>query len=295
MRATKEGNVEELQALMPEIDAQAAADQDQLSSLSGLWDRLRGTTPALRDSQHDFYLYGDACGVRDKCAELKERAEREGRPFDEDATRRWLAGHHVGPCSRCASHEGPVWRCTQCKLRLCQSCAFAKHVEQKEIEEVERLHAKAQRTPHGPPDGVYYEWRQHPRCSLPFFVTDQVKVADAEKVVWIRQEIGSDATLPDFCKKYLELFGDWKVGEIQQKTACLLLYARYCPESEAAAWKKEGDLPPRDMEEFQRVWNPKAPSRCRECRKALDTTSIRDAYCSSKCEDATLVRAPHGS
>ena len=142
----------------------------------------------------------------------------------------------------------------------------------------------------GAPEGVQCEWRQHPERLLPFFVTDQIKVSDEEKVIWIRQELGSGATLPEFCAKYIDIFSDRKVGAIQQKCACLKLYAQYRPGSEEASWAKEGDLPPRAMEEFQRVWNPNAPSRCHECRKPLEgKASIRDRYCSSKCRDAGFV------
>ena len=109
-------------------------------------------------------------------------------------------------------------------------------------------------------------------------------------MIWIRQELGIDATLPEFCAKYLDLFSDRKVGAIQQKGACLKLYAQYRPGSEEASWEKEGDLPPRAMEEFQRVWKPDAPSRCRECRKKLEgKASTQDRYCSSKCRDAGFV------
>ena len=64
----------------------------------------------------------------------------------------------------------------------------------------------------------------------------------------------------------------------------------YAPGSPEAAWTKEGDLPPRDMAELQRVWNPKACNRCLECRKPIEgRVSIRDSYCSSACERAGII------
>ena len=133
-------------------------------------------------------------------------------------------------------------------------------------------------------------WSQHPARPLCFFVIDQDKIADEEKVTWLRQELGGEAQLPDFCAKYLQLFSSRKVGEIQQKGACLKLYAMYRPDSPEAAWKKEGDLPPRDMAVFQRVWNPKAPERCIECRKTIEgRVSIKDSYCSNSCRDAGII------
>ena len=133
-------------------------------------------------------------------------------------------------------------------------------------------------------------WYQHPTQPLPFFVIDQDKVSDGEKVIWLRQELGSSAALTQFAAKYIQLFGSRKVGEIQQKGAVLKLYALYLPDSPEAAWKKEGDMPPRDMVEFQRVWNPEAPNRCQECRKAIrGKPTLRDVYCDSKCRDAGVA------
>ncbi len=139
---------------------------------------------------------------------------------------------------------------------------------------------------------VQFQWRQHPERPMPFFVIDQEKVHDEEKVIWIRQEIGSNATLPELCAKFIELFGDKLRGPVPQKALCLKLYAMYAPGSREAAWKKEGDLPPRDMVDFQRVWDTEAPNRCLECRKPLEGTaaSFRDSsYCSDKCKRAGVV------
>ncbi len=57
------------------------------------------------------------------------------------------------------------------------------------------------------PNGVHYKWHPHVERPLSFYVTDQDKVADEEKVLWLRQELGSDATLSEFCAKFVELLG----------------------------------------------------------------------------------------
>ena len=62
---------------------------------------------------------------------------------------------------------------------------------------------------------------QHPERPLPFYVVDQAKMPDSEKVVWIRQEIGNDAELTAFAVKFLDLFGDRLRGHVPQKNACL--------------------------------------------------------------------------
>ena len=96
--------------------------------------------------------------------------------------------------------------------------------------------------------------------------------------------------MPELCAKFIELFGAKKVGEIQQKGACLKLYALYAPGGPEAAWKKEGDLPPREMVEFQRVWDPNAPERCLECRKPIATRpAVSGSYCGIACERAGLI------
>lgn len=135
-----------------------------------------------------------------------------------------------------------------------------------------------------------YAWKQHPTRPLPFFVIDHDKLADEEKVTWLRQELGSEATLPEFSAKFLELFGNKLRGIVPQKAACLKLFAMYRPGSPEASWKKEAMLPPRDLVEFQRVWDPEAPSRCLECNKPLKgTPSIRDLYCDDKCRMAGFI------
>ena len=158
-----------------------------------------GSAPAARDCAHDFDTFGDTPGARDKRAELKEQAESRQQPFDEPRMPRWLMKPDVGCCSSDASHSGAMWRCTSCRLVLCSNCALREHRGQK---------AKNAEKERVPPDGVQCEWRQHPERPLPFSVTDQIKVSDEEKVTWIRQELGSDATLPEFCAKYIGLFGD---------------------------------------------------------------------------------------
>ena len=76
-------------------------------------------------------------------------------------------------------------------------------------------------------------------------------MSDDEKIEWIRHELGSGATLPEFAAKFLTLFEDKLRGRAPQKSACLRLYARFNPEGRA--WKKESDLPPRDLVLFARV------------------------------------------
>ncbi len=125
---------------------------------------------------------------------------------------------------------------------------------------------------------------------LPYYVIDEKSTANHDKVPWIRQELGDGVELAAFCIKFIELFGNKLHGNVPQKGACLKLYAMYNPDSPGATWKQEGDIPPLDRVDFQRVWDPDAPCLCLEHGKPLKgRPSIHDMYCNSKCRDAGRI------
>ena len=89
------------------------------------------------------------------------------------------------------------------------------------------------------------------------------------------------------------LFGEKIRGAVSQKAACLKLYGQYAPPgAEARAWKKESDLSPDTLEQFQRIWDKTAPERCRECAKASapgqrhPVRRLGNAFCSAQCAEA---------
>ena len=288
VRATKAGDVQELQAILPKAPL---AEQDDLSAVPALFDAIRGNAPALADCEHDFYRLTSVDDAREKVEELKQRALAAGQPFDENRMLVWLTRPEVGRCSRDRAHFSPFWRCTLCRLVLCDTCTHGVRREQQDRAEVERLRARCAAAPE---DGVRCEWRQHPERPLPFFVIDQKKVADDEKVVWIRQELGSGATLPEFSRKYIELFGERKVGAAQQKAACLKLYALYRPDAEAAAWKIESDIPPPGWRHFSAVWGD-TRDICDEGGKVSEPGEEHplrargNHFCSQACKTAGVV------
>lgn len=292
VRATKAGDVQELQAILPTAQL---AEQDDLSAVPALFDAIRGNAPALADCEHDFYRFtsvDDASvdDAREKVEELKQRALAAGQPFDENRMLVWLTRPEVGRCSRDRAHFSPFWRCTLCRLVLCDTCTHGVRREQQDRAEVERLRARCAAAPE---DGVRCEWRQHPERPLPFFVIDQKKVFDDEKVVWIRQELGGSATLPEFSRKYIDLFGERK-GVAQQKAACLKLYAMYRPDAEAAAWKIESDIPPPEWRHFSAVWGD-SRDICDECGKVSEPGEEHplrargNHFCSQACKTAGVV------
>jgi hypothetical protein len=127
-------------------------------------------------------------------------------------------------------------------------------------------------------------WRQHPMAPQPFFVLDYKRWPDEEKVAWLRQELGGGADVQDFARKWQELFGD-TTGAASQKTTCLKLFCAYS----GLPWRKESDLPPAELTEFLRVWDPAAPERCSECSRAAPPPgrfTVRKGgrpYCSEAC------------
>ena len=132
------------------------------------------------------------------------------------------------------------------------------------------------------------EYWLHPLCPQRFYVIEK-QDSNTEKIIWIRQELGDDADLAEFCEKYIELYGETVRGVATQKSKCLALFGEYSPQHKH--WVRESSLPPEELETFQRVWNPDAPQRCRECSTVLKQWKTHDnAYCCNKCKTAGRVR-----
>ena len=79
---------------------------------------------------------------------------------------------------------------------------------------------------------------QHPLAPLPCFVIDELHMRQDQKLVWIRQDLGDEATLEDFARKFLEIFGDKVVSVPQQKKTVLELYSKYAPSGSEKPWSK---------------------------------------------------------
>ena len=111
---------------------------------------------------------------------------------------------------------------------------------------------------------------------------------DSVKLEWLGFELGEGASLVDFARKFRELFGE-KINADSQKTTCLKLYRQYAniverkdlerdayptvAEARKKLYSMECQVPPGELEEFQRVWNADAPRRCHEnhCELPGDT------------------------
>ena len=252
-RACEENDAAELTTLMPE--AATIIENADFAMLPELFVALRAGVPQLgvEDCEHEFF--------------------QEQSRF-----------HQVmGPCGapNCRSPVRPYTRCKKCKLALCDRCATDNDEAQRDRRALQTLvqEARQARAP------TYW---QHPERPLPFYVINQKKMPDAEKLAWLRQELGPGADLPRFATTFCSLFEDKLRGDIPQKAKVLALYALYVPiGSKACEWRKESDLPPEELEAFQKVWTSTAPRRCRECNKALpEDAPKQQLFCDSVCQSA---------
>ena len=286
--ACKRGDLDELKVLVPGTARLIDQDSDAaLSLMPQLSEALRSGLPAIGDCAHQF--------------------------DDESAQ---------GPCARDPSHRRPFSRCAVCRTVLCFRCARNHAAQMEEQRDLQRAlhevngshtwqpaskhaectvcnampammcHCGAQRCEKclapkvaiDAPDSLWTQSQDHP---APFYVADQQKVPDAEKLQWLKQELGADADLPTFSAKFVELFGERLHGRTPQKRACLDLYAKYTRSDNPTTASKESDLPPVDLEEFQKVWDPDAPNRCRECGKALAPDApLGQLFCGMACQAA---------
>jgi hypothetical protein len=159
-------------------------------------------------------------------------------------------------CSLCNAF--PAARC-ECGAQRCSKCAL----------------------PPRPPHHIM--WKQS-SAPAPFFVQEQGKMRKEEQVEWLQDELGRGASLTEFAALYRELLAGKVKGDVQQRLHCLELYRLYNPDFTA---KKECELhPPEELEAFQRVFDPKAPARCRWCASAVPPDGPYATYCSNKCHAA---------
>jgi hypothetical protein len=189
--------------------------------------------------------------LADGPAERQEHQEHEAQ-----GTHKFGEPNEEWECSLCQAF--PAARCP-CGAQRCSKCA----------------------KPPKPPHRVMWKQSSTP---APFFVHDTVKLRKEEQVEWLQDELGRGASLTEFAALYRELLAGKVKGDVQQRLHCLELYRMYNPDFVA---KKESELhPPEELEEFQRVFDPKAPARCRWCAAAVPPAGPYATYCSDKCHAA---------
>ena len=188
--ACEAGDKAELKALMPQ--AVALVDREEFDQLPMLYEAFRDVTLVLEDCSHDFK---DACGLQaDKgCCERGARDAVKGL------------------------HCPPYRQCRHCGLQLCPACCRGVAWEQEAKGYLREAWQRCQEIRQDPfaPQCV---WQQHPTRPLPFYVIDQQKMPEADKLAWMRQALQEGASLPEFAMKFVELFGEKLRGQVPQKT-----------------------------------------------------------------------------
>ena len=112
-------------------------------------------------------------------------------------------------------------------------------------------------------------------------VTGLSYMKDSVKLEWLAFELGDGTRFVDFARKFHELF-----GVDSPKAVCLELYRKYAgivetaergsyrtvAEARKLAYSMECQVPPGELEEFQKLWNADAPRRCHEdhCTMPVD-------------------------
>ena len=132
------------------------------------------------------------------------------------------------------------------------------------------------------------------------YVTNLQRMEDSVKLEWLTLELGGEAELVAFARKFREFFGE-KIGADSQKAACLTLYRKYAniakredlgrhqyetvAEAQEKLYSMECQVPPEELEDFQRVWKENAPRRCLECNKELPADAPRNqCFCGAHAD-----------
>ena len=141
------------------------------------------------------------------------------------------------------------------------------------------------------------------------FYVDVANLRNAEKKALLLHELGEDAPLADFARKFVDISGH-PAGPDQQKTqksTCLQLYREYAKiadnmsfseQDRKTLYSKTCMIPPIELSDFERVWKPNAPQRCLECTKEIiPQASAKHGFCSDTCRYAgvTATCVPCGS
>ena len=120
------------------------------------------------------------------------------------------------------------------------------------------------------------------RC---LYVLDGQKLADIEKLAWVRQELEENADIEAFCKTFLDIFADKFTTAVAQKKTALRLW---CIHNERKVITASINLPADELELFELAWNAEALARCRGCKGEVAGVPagflhVSDPYCSERC------------
>jgi hypothetical protein len=162
--------------------------------------------------------------------------------------------------------RGKNWECAVCDRMPAARCACGAQRCLRHQKPVEPRHKTA--------------WTQRKVGGAPFYVQDPKWMRKDIQVEWIQDELDDNSSLEDFAAVYLKLLGNRSCDE-KRRVDCLDLYRVYNPSFKA---KKECELPPPQLHEFQRVFDSEAPARCEWCSSKLPPNARE--YCSQACTEA---------
>ena len=263
--AARLGDKCELHAIMPGLSE--FHEKGGVVDPVQLYDALQKPVAAIQDCRHDFQPA--PWGAAERCA--------NGLPVYGEKPR----------------HTAPYWRCEHCGMDLCLACARALEEQQEERRDFDEAVKEVQKHSTTRDVDITFVWQSHPERPLPFFVLNPKNLSPDERLAWVTQELHEskrsygEVDLEEFAQTFVGIFGRVPRGEAYQKKICLETFARY--QSAPAGWKVERDLPPSELERFQRVWDPQAPRRCLECGTKLEPGSVD--YCGAACRPKQILGA----
>ena len=257
-------------------DCQHSLQEVPRGAVDGGCSRCDAETVAMMCSECNLQLCQD-CAVRAK-GELRTDLAAARLHHDLEDKHDWQEGgkrDHCDACGRfacgacgkrdhCDACGKPDIKVCGCSAALCRAC---------------REHD------HSPDVGLYRWFCSSPLRPEPFKVMDSRNVPNAIKLEYIQANIGLDAdvSIAEFSEAALAIFPEARADTSKQKQLCLELFGKHTGKE----YRKESDLPPKVLEEFQKVWDAAAPRRCRECSNALPASSpLMQVFCGEACAAA---------
>lgn len=195
--------------------------------------------------------------------------ENAPRGADENGERGWTRLQHELKSSHVFGEPGKHWECSICNQVGAAKCACG----------AQRCH-RHQAIAVAPKHRTV--WKQSEFAPGPFYVLDPKWMRNELKVEFMADELDPGASLEEFAAVYMLFFAD-KMGASRQRLACLELYHIFNP---AFKQTKECELPPVQLQEFQRVFDQNAPPRCRWCNSQILPKLEQLFYCNQACADA---------
>ena len=148
--------------------------------------------------------------------------------------------------------------------------------------------------------GPYHIWSDEKIYMTEVHVSPVSRMRNKDKLEWLRLELSGDsAPLDAFAEKFKELF-ETSILVKEQRRLCLELYRTYAciekaniigeyksvEEYRKKAYSNGVNIPAREIQGFEKVWDADAPARCIGCKAALPKECV-DTRCTNCTAAAT--------